>query len=112
MLAGGPPPTGVVGVTGGVTVKTVVTVANIVFCETTVVGIISVAVEGGRVVVIVVSSPAMLVVTVIVLAGSVVTLVDIKITVVGVTIVVCAWSEAAVQNGRHCKEVGLKDEEV
>lgn len=72
-----------------VTVKTVLTVDNIVVCETMVVETTEVVVEGGRVLVIVVREPDMLVVTVVVLAGSVENIVESEVTVVGVVIVVC-----------------------
>ena len=54
--------------------------------------VVTVVVEGGRVLVIVVGEPDMLVVTVVVLAGNV----EIKVKVV----VVCEWSEAVVKKKR------------
>jgi hypothetical protein len=81
-----------------------VTVETIVLCETVVVETITVVVEGGRVLVTVVREPATLVVIVVVLAGSVDVLVENMITVVGVVVVVCEWSEpVAKKKRRHCK---------
>lgn len=66
-------------------------VAVVVTVETMVVEIVWVVVIGGRVLVIVVREPDMLVVTVVVLAGSVVTVVESKVTVV------CERSEPVVK---------------
>jgi len=84
----------------------VVTVESIVVGETVVVVKNKLVVEAGRVLVIVVREPDMVVVTVIVLSGNVLMLVEIEVKVVEVIIVDCEWSEPVVKKNRKTYQLG------